>query len=195
MPRCAKRRDRLVAGACDKRAQALRSHLLKRRQYVAARGAVGAGAVAPRRRRLRLGALGRGYDSTHCRPRDRVSLGRDAARAARGSVVDAVAGAAGVPRAEGASGILRWLIRRFYRPLPGASFVYSDGDRLVWRSHVEQFVARPPRPGLCSWRRATSGGTTVGHFRAQPIAMIARPSGPGWQATRKKPSGKRVSGA
>ena len=47
-------------------------------------------------------------------------------------------------------------------------FMYSDGDRLVWRSHVEQFVARRRDQGSIVETRNFGRTPHVGHFRAQP---------------------------
>ena len=47
-------------------------------------------------------------------------------------------------------------------------FMYSDGDRLVWRSHVEQFVARRRDQGAIVETRNFGRTPHVGHFRAQP---------------------------
>ena len=46
--------------------------------------------------------------------------------------------------------------------------MYSDGDRLVWRSHVEQFVARRRDQGSIGETRHFGRTPHVGHFRAQP---------------------------
>jgi len=47
-------------------------------------------------------------------------------------------------------------------------FMYSDGDRLVWRSHVEQFVARRRDQGSIVETRNFGASPHVGHFRTQP---------------------------
>ena len=47
-------------------------------------------------------------------------------------------------------------------------FMYSDGDRLVWRSHVEQFVARRRDQGSIVETRNLGRSPHIGHFRAHP---------------------------
>ena len=47
-------------------------------------------------------------------------------------------------------------------------FMYSDGDRLVWRSHVEQFVGRRRDQGSIVETHNFGRTPHVGHFRAEP---------------------------
>ena len=89
-------------------------------------------------------------------------------QAARGGLVDAVAGASGVSRAEGAPRVLRRSLDASINVPRRELFLYSDGDRLVWRSHVEQFRA-PPRPGKRVVETRNFGASPhVGHFMRNP---------------------------
>ena len=54
-------------------------------------------------------------------------------------------------------------------------FMYSDGDRLVWRSHVEQFVARRRDQGSIVETR-NSGARHTSAISARTPKPIARPS-------------------
>ena len=58
-------------------------------------------------------------------------------------------------------------------------FMYSDADRLVWRSHVEQFVKLRRDQGSIVAPQTCNFGETphVGHFRAHPKVYRAAVSG------------------